>query len=277
AEADTLSGIGRGRGNLKPPTTNQAMRLILTTFCTLILISPLLIGQGYNSNLNEGNGLLFKFSYGYHVPGGDLADRFGSNSSIQTGLDYITDKSNWIIGLDANFYFGSVVKEAVLGGLLNPEGFIIGNDRDYADIQLRERGIHFDLHLGKIFPISPINQRSGIRVHVGAGLLQHKIRIQDDPIRGVPQLFGDYKKGYDRLTNGLSLTEFVGYQHLSRDRRLNFYGGFEWTQAFTQSRRDFNFDTMSKDEAKRFDSLIGFRIGLILPFYLGQDAGQIYY
>jgi hypothetical protein len=93
----------------------------------------------------------------------------------------------------------------------------------------------------------------------------------------VPQLTGNYKKGYDRLTNGLAINEFIGYQMLSTNKRVNFYFGFEFTQGFTQSRRDFDFDTRSADTQKRFDSLMGIRAGWILPFYVGKGAAEIYY
>jgi hypothetical protein len=139
------------------------------------------------------------------------------------------------------------------------------------------RGFYAGLHIGKLFSIGLSNPRSGIRLGLGAGLLQHKIRIQDDPFKSVPQLSGEYKKGYDRLTNGFTITETVGYQVLSKNRRINLFAGFEFTQAFTQNRRDYNFDTMEKDENPRLDLLSGFRVSWILPFYFGKEADEIYY
>ena len=130
--------------------------------------------------------------------------------------------------------------------------------------------------IGKLFSLSDVNPRSGIRFTISSGLLQHKIRIQDDPVRDVPQLSTEYRKGYDRLTNGLTFNEFIGYQMLSRNRRINFYAGLEFTQAFTKSRRDFNFDTMTAETENRVDLLYGFRVGWVLPFYFG-NAGDIYY
>lgn len=227
--------------------------------------------------LNKGNALLLKISYAGHRPGGDLADRFGNNFSAGLGADLVTSKGNWLFGADFNYLFGGQVKEDVLASLRTPEGFIIGNNRSYADIQLRERGFYAGAHAGKLFSIGLPNPRSGIRATVGAGLLQHKIRIQGDPSSGVPQLDNDYKKGYDRLSNGLALTEFIGYQVMSMDKRVNFYIGFEFTQAFTMSRRDFNFDTRAKDETERNDLLFGIRVGWAIPIYFGQEAGEVFY
>ncbi|NUN99697.1 MAG: hypothetical protein HUU01_03670 [Saprospiraceae bacterium] len=229
--------------------------------------------------LNADNALLLHISYAVQMPGGDLSKRFGTNFDVGGGLEWMTAKGNWIIGIEGGYLFGSTVKTDVLANLRTPEGFIIGNDRSYADIQLRERGFHGTLLLGKLFslPSPSVNARTGIRVTLGGGFLQHKIRIQDDPSRSVPQLSEEYKKGYDRLSNGFLLTQFIGYQYLGADRRANFFAGIECSQGFTQSRRDFNFDTRSTDTAKRLDLLFGIRIGWTLPFYLNSNPDKIYY
>lgn len=244
---------------------------------SLALIAGICTANAQDGRLNKGNALLPSISYAAQAPGGDLVDRFGPNFNVGLSLDYLTSEKNWIFGLTGQYLFGQDVKTDVLAGLRTPEGSIIGNDRSYVDIQLKERGFYAGLHIGKLVSFSSLNPRSGFRFTVGAGLLQHKIRIQDDPLTGVPQLSDTYKKGYDRLTNGLALQEFVGYQLLSNNRRINFFAGFEFTQAFTRSRRDFDFDTRQKDDADRLDLLFGFRLGWILPFYFGQAADEVYY
>lgn len=226
---------------------------------------------------NTGSGLLFDFSYGVHLPGGDLSDRFGTNFSPGLSVGYITDQKNWILSLQSSFQFGSEVKTDVLANLRTEEGYIIANDRAVADIQLRERGFYLGLSIGKIIGLSSGNYRSGLRLDVGAGLLQHQIRIQDDPVRTVAALTGDYRKGYDRLSNGPALRQFIGYQLLSKDRRANFFAGVELIQGFTQSRRNFDFSTRETDREKRLDLLSGFRVGLTLPFYIGQSPDEIFY
>ncbi len=243
----------------------------------LIFGIPMANGQLSDYVINKGNGILVNLSYGAQMPGGDIKPRFGNNSNLGLGVEYIRDETNWIFGLEGYFIFGSNVKQDVLATLRTPEGFIIGNDRNYANIQLRERGVYVGGLVGKIISFSETKKRSGLRLTLGAGLLQHKIRIQDDPDRSVPQLLGEYKKGYDRLSNGLAFNEFIGYQRLSENKRLNFYIGIELTQGFTQNRRDFNFDTEARDDAKRMDFLFGIRAGWVLPFYFGQSADEIYY
>ncbi len=252
---------------------------ILYAFMLFVAVVPAYGQQEYETfALNRGNALIFDLSYGFHQPGGDLDERFGQHFSIGGGVEWITDKGSWIMGSTFSYYFGTQVKENPLLPLLNDQGFLIGNDREYADISLRMRGFYAGLHAGKLISLGFKNPRSGIRLTVGGGLLQHKIRIQKDPVRRVPQVSDEYEKGYDRLTNGLAFTEFIGYQLLSSNRRINFFAGFEFTQGFTMSRRSFNFDTRQQDTASRLDLDFGFRIGWILPFYMGERASrEIYY
>ncbi len=225
---------------------------------------------------NEGHALLFNFSYGLQWPGGDLSERFGYNFTTGGTVELMM-KGNYIIGTQGTFQFGSHVKEDVLAGLRNEDGNIFGGDGALSEIKLRERGLYAGGHLGKLFSLSKTNKRAGLRVTVGAGMLQHKIKIQDDPLTDIPQLSGKYKKGYDRLSNGFAMTEFIGYQYLAQNRRVNFIAGFEFTQAFTQNQRSFDFDTRRKDDRKRTDLLTGFRLSWTLPLYLSDNPEAIRY
>jgi len=243
----------------------------------LLAVSPNLFAQhGWeDERSNEGEVLLLNFQFGFHAPGGDLAGRFGGNSSVGGGLDFMTQK-NLLLGFQANLHFGNKVDEDVLTTLRNNEGLIFGDESGIANVQLRERGLYLGGHAGKIFRLSK-NSRSGIRVTSGIGFFQHKIRIQNDPVVFVSQLSSNYKKGYDRLTNGVAFTEFIGYHILSKNRLVNFVAGFEFTQAFTASRRSFNFDTRTKEKGSRLDLLTGIRIGWSLPFYIGENPDEIQY
>lgn len=221
--------------------------------------------------------VLSKFTYGAQLPAGTLQERFGSNFIAGGGLDWQWGPKNWLLGLDAQYLFGNRVKEDPLAGLRTQEGYIIGNDREVADIPMRERGFYAGVTAGRVFPVNPKqSSRAGWRFNVGVGFLQHKIRIQDDPQRSVLNLNTEYKKGYDRLSNGLALQQYFGYQALSKDRRSNFMAGVEFMQGFTQSRRSFDFATQARDQRKRVDLLFGIRLGWILPFY-AEKAEDIYY
>jgi len=107
-------------------------------------------------------------------------------------------------------------------------------------------------------------------------LLQHHIRIENKD-NNAPQVLGDYKKGYDRLTNGFAAKTFIGYQYLDSKRRFNFYAGFEFYQAWTKNRREYNFDTMSRDNNLYHDYLYSFKAGWILPIYYRTPDKFYYY
>jgi hypothetical protein len=205
-------------------------------------------------------------NYGYLFPGGDMAKRFGSCSEVG-GSWTIKLKSQWTISVDGQFLFGKTVREDhILDGISTEDDKIISSEGSYADVRFYERGYHFTLSAGRVFSFNKPNPNSGIWITAGGGFLQHKIKV--DAVNGdVPQLTDEYCKGYDRLSNGFALREFLGYVYFGKKKLVNFYAGFEFIQAFTQNRRDYNFDTRSREDSKRTDLLNGFRIGWLLPLY----------
>lgn len=227
-----------------------------------------------NLRINGGNIISFDFTYGFHLPGGDLNDRFGRNNDVGGALEFMTANDNWIFGVRGGYLFGKFVDEDVLNEFRTSNGNIIGSSATYANVTLLERGIYTNIEFGKLIGLVPGNPRSGLRLTLGMGWLQHKIRLEEDRASFVPQIVDDYAKGYDRLSNGFAITEFVGYQHMATNRLLNFFAGFEFVQAFTQSRRDWDFVLEKKDETKRKDLLVGFKVAWILPFYISSKASD---
>jgi hypothetical protein len=213
-------------------------------------------------------------SFSLQIPSGDLAKRFNNNASA--GLSFlIKNKKNWIYGADWNYIFGKNPKEnGILDSMTTQDGYIINQNGEYANVRLFERGFYSSLKFGKLFPVLSPNPNSGFFVLAGLGLLQHKIHIEDIGNQ-TPQLTADYRKGYDRLTNGLALSEFVGYSYFGSNKLVNFFAGVEMIQAWTQSRRSFDYDLRKKDTQHRKDFLNGFRAGWILPLY--KRTPQKYY
>ena len=113
---------------------------------------------------------------------------------------------------------------------------------------------------------------SGFTIMLGAGYLQHKIQIEDRNT-AVPQFQGEYRKGYDRLSSGLAFSQFIGYTHLSLNRRINFYIGIEATQAFTEGRRSIHFNTKADGTGSRTDILFGPKVGWVLTIYKEPSEG----
>ncbi len=219
---------------------------------------------------------LIGFSFGYQIPGGDLEKRFGNSSSAQMNVDFKTRKY-WTFGFNGSYFFGKKIKEAtIFNNLVTQDGYIINRDGEFSDIRLYERGFTISATAGRMFAFKKPNPNSGIVFNVGLGFMQHKIRIETIG-NNVPQLSTAYKKGYDRLSNGLLLSENLGYLYLSNSRLLNFYFGFECMQGFTQSRRSYDYDLMKQDTKKRLDILYGVKISWILPLYKKAPQEYFYY
>lgn len=212
-------------------------------------------------------------SYGYQLAAGDLAKRFGNSSAVGGNLDFKT-KKYWIFGVNGCYFFGKDVKESLFDSIATPSGAIIDGNGEFADVRLYERGFTASLTAGRMFSFKRPNPNSGIVFSVGAGFIQHKIRIETIGNK-VPQLSKEYKKGYDRLTNGFLLSQNLGYLYLSDNRLINIYFGLECMQGFTQSRRSFDYDLMKQDTQKRVDIMYGAKIAWILPLY--KRAPQEFY
>ncbi len=221
---------------------------------------------------NTGNAILLSVRLGAHLPGGDLKQRFGPFGSVGGSAEWMSE-NNLILGVEGQYYFAAPVREDPLAILRTPEGDLIGQDQFLADVTLRGRGYYLGGHLGYLFASS--GTRSGLRITLGGGLVRHKIRVQDND-NTLVQVRGEYAKGYDRLTGGAALQQFIGWQHLGPTRRSNWYLGFEFTQAFTTTLREWDFSTMQKLEGRRLDLWFGLRLGWTLPFYL-TPADKIYY
>ena len=221
---------------------------------------------------------MFYVTYAYQFPGGDLAERFGNNSSIGGGFQWKTNK-NWIIGSEFLFMFGNNVKVAdqIMFNLKTSDGDIISMSGNFTNYAIFERGYYISGRIGKLFPVFSPNQNSGIVVMGSLGYLQHKIRIEVEK-NTAPQLKDDYKKGYDRLAGGFAISQFVGYMHIGDSRLLNFFGGIEIYEAFTKAKRDVNFDTRKPDKiTNRFDLLIGLKIGWVVPIFKRMPEKYYYY
>lgn len=217
---------------------------------------------------------LVSIHVGGQIPGGDMADRFGANLNAG-GSFMLKTKKNWLVGIESNYMFGRNVKEDVLLQLKTANGSIIDNEGYPADIRITERGLGIHLTFGRVFKVFSANPNSGLMVTVGGGYLQHKINLYDAQQK-IAAINGDFKHGYDRLSNGFSASQFVGYLFLSESKLLNFYFGVETYQGFTKSVRKLNYDTGMADTKQRLDLLYGLRFGWIVPLYKKRPNDYYY-
>ena len=221
------------------------------------------------------NAFVIQVNYQGHVPLADMAKRFGLSSTVGAALSFKMKHNLWL-DFEGNFLFGNDIKEdSLFSSIKASNGSIIGVTGIFESINLMERGFMFRASIGKVFPLGKPNVNSGLYVKLGAGFLQHKIGISTDNDAALPQISGDYIKGYDRMTNGLMLSQFIGYMYLSNSRILNFYAGFEIIEGFTKGRRTWLFDERKSGEDNRTDILISFKIGWLLPIY--YKTTQKYY
>ena len=87
---------------------------------------------------------------GFHTPGGDLADRFGS-STLWDGFQLKNEK-NFYWGIDIAALAGSDVKEDnIIDIIVADSTDIIDVNGNTATVRFWERGAHTQLVLGQIF------------------------------------------------------------------------------------------------------------------------------
>lgn len=208
---------------------------------------------------------LVSVHFGGQLPFGDMQKRFGESLTIGGSLLFKAQKS-WVVGLDGGYFWSSNVKEDVTAQMKNSDGFIVDNEGFPADLRITERGFDAYVVVGKVFPKTGNNPNSGLIINCGFGYMQHKIKLYDANQK-IAAVKGDLAKGYDRLSGGFAMHQFIGYLFLSNNRLVNFMAGFEFHEGFTKSYRGFNYDTGLPDTKNRTDYLIGIRIGWVLPLY----------
>lgn len=234
--------------------------------------------EEFISDKNYTSAFLITPAYSFQFPLGDMQKRFGGNSNIGGTLTYQFLK-RWHIGVEGGFLFSNNVREnTILDSLATAfDGsnakFINALDNSLLGVTLQERGWSVKLVAGKTIILNkkqnPLNH-SGLLLLTGIGFLEHKILI-DVSEEVLPQLNKTYRKGYDRLTNGVVISQFIGGIFLKHKKWLAFYGGLQADIAFTQNRRPWNFDTYSADTKKRIDAFIGIKIGWTIPVFRKKD------
>lgn len=234
------------------------------------IIIPLLIFSlfSYAQNVRDTSifAPIFSVSYAIQLPGDDMKSSFGINNNIGISGG-IKLASNWSFDLETAFIFGENVKDtSIIDHLQNSQGWIINQSGEENNILVFERGQTITLNMSKIFDVIGPNPNSGIIFKFGLGFMRHKIRIENEN-NLVPQLDQDHLPYYDRLTMGIHLHEFIGYQHMSNNRLTNFYIGLDFYQGFTQGMRDYQIDLMGPYLNNRLDLLNGIRVGWIIPVF----------
>ena len=242
----------------------------------IILLLPILsIGQDKKEEKkkNEGSRIWnIEFKGSYDIPFADMAVRFGNSFRLGGGIKLKT-KNNWLFGIEHVFIVGGKVKEpGLLQNLYASGGGIINEFGQEVNVGIFQRGYMTGIQVGKILPYLNRNANSGLTVQTGIGFMQYKINLFDEdnnigPLKKDPNTGLDYKKGYDRLTNGTYLKQFVGYTHNSTNKLINFVAGMDFTYGFNRGRRAYLFDVQKPGDEKRQDILVGFNFTWVIPIY----------
>lgn len=204
--------------------------------------------------------------YGGHLPMADLEDRFGRALQFSIGgILPVFNKGE----VQARFAygFGNRVKEDVLAGLRNRDGFIFGSDKFPADIQQKYRSTFSAILIARKLGKTPLHE---VVVGLGPSYLTHKIRVQPDPQQQVPQINGDYRKGYDRLTAGFGITESVSYRYHSPSDAFHLEIAVFSLQHRTQHLRSHDFasvisGTLTPLTRSRTDIISGVEVRWLIP------------
>jgi hypothetical protein len=210
--------------------------------------------------------------------GGDLKERFGYFNHIGVAAGY-KFKQNWYAGISGDFMFGAsnkIKREDLFHHLVDSYGNFTDQNGDIGTVLTFARGVHVEAEGGKVIHQLGHNKNSGLFLKLGVGYLNHRIRIESND-HVVPLIEKDYRKGYDRLTTGVNLSQFVGYLFMADNNWLNFYAGFYISEGLTKNRRPLFWDQPETPVSTktRFDLMYGFKFGWLIPVY--KRAPKNYY
>jgi hypothetical protein len=214
-------------------------------------------------------------TYSIQQPDKDMSTRFGISSDFGGSIGFKTDK-NWLFGIESTYIFGNNVRENTLENITNSHNQITNMYGGISEIIVRESGVQIKSYIGKIIPVLKKNKNSGIFIKANVGFLQHKIYIENKE-NNTPQIMGDYKKGYDRLSNGMMISEFIGWQNFSNKGAYNFLIGFEFIQAKTQVRRTWDYATNKKIDNSQLDLLYTLKVAWYITFHKHKATEYFYY
>ena len=244
------------------------MRLYFPLFFSFLFLGHALWAQKEEQEGSLPAAFLIDINYAFHLPEGDMKADYYQSNSAGGQLAYLSPK-NWIFGLSGQVIFADRVKTDVLAPLREANGELISLYGDMGLTQLGQRGFIFTGQIGKLVSLNKKNRRHNLEFRLGAGYMEHWVRIRlMSREEELPQLQGDYIKGYDQRRAGLSLQQFVGYRYMSRNRMLNLFVGLDLNQAFTTSVRGWDYHLRQADTSTQFDVLYGLRAGFCIPFFI---------
>ncbi|MCB9257370.1 MAG: hypothetical protein H6579_09590 [Chitinophagales bacterium] len=248
--------------------------------CKLIVVVCLFFGLAYSQEKDDpiafDKALLISPIISVQIPGADFAKRFGLAYQFGLGLDYKFGR-NWLIGAEGGFLFSTNVKEKEqIANTLTGTGLVITTDGFLDNVNLNLRGAVVKLNAGKSFFFKAAHPSNGVLLKFGLGYLSHKILI-DVNKKNTPQLTGNYAKGYDRFSQGLVLSQYLGLIRVQKGKFVNLSLGFEISEAITKNSRPYDFYLGRKLNETRLDLMYGIKFCWHIPVFLGESTKNQYY
>ncbi len=247
------------------------------------LLLPFIILFSYKSeaqkNIRDSSIFIPSLSVNYSIKtplSGIMSDTYGYNHSV--GSDFNAKlKNNISVGIGFEYLFGDNVKntEDYFKAIQSEDGFVIDGNGQYAEVFLYERGYNIQIFASYQFDVMSPNPNSGPYVQLGAGFMQYHTRIENKDL-SANAINDDYAKMYDRLRNGFSTTQVLGYRYMGNRNLANFFIAIEITQGWTNNRRSYNADLSDSQMGKSMDLLVGVKLAWIIPFY-GRAPKDYYY
>lgn len=247
---------------------------MIRTLIALVLLCPsMLFAQSFGG---KEQGFLFTPHVALQFPKADLQKRYNNFASIGLSALFKT-KKNMLFGLEYDWYFGDGVNEiGTFSEITSDFGQIIDSDGNYSVVRLNIKGNYVTGNIGYLINLPSDEKNSGILVQLGAGIMQHKIDIVSSQLK-IPQINGEYEKGYDKLAYGLATKQYVGYQYLTLKNRYHLRAGVEFNQGFTKGRRSWDFNANAPGTNERFDMTVALKLGIVVPVYTKQAEDEEFF
>lgn len=255
---------------------NKINSILILLFIFNLVSAQEITKEKKNNDAIYNNAILIEPIIQVNFPGADLSKRFGAMFNFGAGIDYKFGK-NIYVGAEGAFIFGPKAKETDhIKNTLAGSGLIITDEGALDDVNLSMRGAIVKATAGKSFYFNKQKPSNGLLLKFGVGYLQHRILIDVDK-RITPQLSGDYAKGYDRLSRGFLLSQYIGLVKLEKGKYVNLSLGFEMTEAFTKNARPHDFYLNQKLTDKKIDLMFGIKMTWMIPVYTGETTTNDYY
>lgn len=228
-------------------------------------------GYGYSPNKQRFSfkdssgsfGIYLTAGTAFYQPFGVLADRFKRFWGIPVGIT-LKDRNNFYYSIEHTVLLSAQVNEPYLfSGIVGPSGYILDINGNPAIVRRYMRGFVSSFQAGHEFSHFGKRLHHSLSAGLGLGFVQHRIALRFD--RGnLPQIENDYYDGYDRLTNGINVSQHITYRYVN-PATISLFATFTMNEGFTKNRRNWNNGANNSIYNPRTDLFPGLTAGIVIP------------